>query len=76
MHAGGQIRAANVVVARGCDRSGHRVLEAHGGSRTLAARTLGLDRKTLYRKLKAYEGGHDGHEELAAQNRIDPHADS
>jgi DNA-binding NtrC family response regulator len=28
-----------------------RVLEAVGGSRTLAARTLGLDRKTLYRKL-------------------------
>jgi DNA-binding NtrC family response regulator len=30
------------------------VLEAVGGSRTLAARALGLDRKTLYRKLKAY----------------------
>jgi len=31
-----------------------RVLEAHGGSRTLAAQTLGLDRKTLYRRLKSY----------------------
>jgi two-component system response regulator HydG len=31
-----------------------KVLEAHGGSRTNAARTLGLDRKTLYRRLKAY----------------------
>ena len=31
-----------------------KVLEAHQGSRTLAARTLGLDRKTLYRKLKSY----------------------
>jgi two-component system response regulator AtoC len=30
------------------------VLEAVGGSRTLAAQALGLDRKTLYRKLKAY----------------------
>ncbi|MCA9677498.1 MAG: sigma-54-dependent Fis family transcriptional regulator [Kofleriaceae bacterium] len=34
-----------------------RVLEAHGGSRTLAAQTLGLDRKTLYRKLKSYGEG-------------------
>jgi DNA-binding NtrC family response regulator len=30
------------------------VLEAVGGSRTLAAQALGLDRKTLYRKLKLY----------------------
>jgi two-component system response regulator HydG len=28
------------------------VLEAAGGNRTLAARILGLDRKTLYRKLQ------------------------
>jgi DNA-binding NtrC family response regulator len=34
-----------------------RVLEAVGGSRTLAARTLGLDRKTLYRKLERYGTG-------------------
>jgi two-component system response regulator AtoC len=33
----------------------HRVLEAVGGSRTLAARILGVDRKTLYRKL--HSGG-------------------
>jgi len=31
-----------------------RVLQAVGGSRTEAARILGLDRKTLYRKLDAY----------------------
>jgi DNA-binding NtrC family response regulator len=31
------------------------VLEAVGGNRTLAARALGLDRKTLYRKLLGYE---------------------
>ena len=31
-----------------------RVLKAVGGSRTEAARILGLDRKTLYRKLDAY----------------------
>jgi two-component system, NtrC family, response regulator AtoC len=30
------------------------VLEAVGGNRTLAAQSLRLDRKTLYRKLKAY----------------------
>ncbi|QSQ11039.1 sigma-54-dependent transcriptional regulator [Myxococcus landrumensis] len=30
----------------------HRVLETVGGSRTLAARILGVDRKTLYRKLE------------------------
>ncbi|MEO6950861.1 MAG: sigma-54 dependent transcriptional regulator [Polyangia bacterium] len=30
------------------------VLEAVGGSRTLAAQKLGLDRKTLYRKLEQY----------------------
>jgi DNA-binding NtrC family response regulator len=30
------------------------VLDASGGNRTMAARLLGLDRKTLYRKLQAY----------------------
>jgi two-component system response regulator HydG len=38
------------------------VLEASGGNKTLAARTLGLDRKTLYRKLRQYgadAGGDD-----------------
>jgi two-component system response regulator HydG len=39
-----------------------RVLEALHGNRTLAAQTLKLDRKTLYRKLKAY-GMTDGGEE-------------
>ncbi|MBX5484633.1 MAG: sigma-54-dependent Fis family transcriptional regulator [Myxococcaceae bacterium] len=34
----------------------HKVLDALGGSRTLAARTLGIDRKTLYRKLREEEG--------------------
>ncbi len=33
------------------------MLEAVGGSRTLAAQALGLDRKTLYRKLKQYGAG-------------------
>ena len=32
-----------------------RVLEAVGGNKTLAARVLGLDRKTLYRKLERLE---------------------
>jgi two-component system response regulator HydG len=31
-----------------------RVLEASGGNKRLAARVLGLDRKTLYRKLERY----------------------
>jgi DNA-binding NtrC family response regulator len=31
----------------------HRVLQAVGGNKTLAARILGLDRKTLYRKLES-----------------------
>ena len=31
-----------------------RVLEAVGGNKTLAARILGLDRKTLYRKLERW----------------------
>ncbi len=31
-----------------------RALEALGGNRTLTAQTLGLDRKTLYRKLRGY----------------------
>jgi len=30
------------------------VLDACGGSRTIAARTLGIDRKTLYRRLRSY----------------------
>ncbi len=34
-----------------------RVLEAVGGNKTLAASTLGLDRKTLYRKLERYQQG-------------------
>lgn len=36
-----------------------RVLKAVGGSRTEAARILGLDRKTLYRKLEKYGVGTD-----------------
>jgi DNA-binding NtrC family response regulator len=36
------------------------VLEVVGGSRTLAARTLGMDRKTLYRRLEQY-GVHSEH---------------
>jgi two-component system response regulator AtoC len=40
-----------------------RVLEAVGGSKTIAAQTLGMDRKTLYRKLEQYaaqDRKHDG----------------
>jgi two-component system response regulator AtoC len=34
-----------------------RVLEAVSGNKTLAARILGFDRKTLYRKLERYNQG-------------------
>jgi two-component system response regulator HydG len=33
-----------------------RVLDAEGGNKTRAALRLGLDRKTLYRKLEEYAG--------------------
>ena len=32
-----------------------RVLESVGGNKTFAARILGLDRRTLYRKLELWE---------------------
>jgi two-component system, NtrC family, response regulator AtoC len=31
-----------------------RVLQSAGGNKSIAARILGLDRKTLYRRLDAY----------------------
>ena len=34
------------------------VLEAVGGQRTRAAEILGVDRKTLYRKLERWQGHH------------------
>jgi DNA-binding NtrC family response regulator len=37
-----------------------RVLEAEGGNKTRAAQRLGLDRKTLYRKLEEYAGSPKG----------------
>jgi len=38
-----------------------RVLDAVGGNKTLASKVLGLDRKTLYRKLERYQAlGDDG----------------
>ena len=38
----------------------HRVLKACGGNKSEAARVLGLDRRTLYRKLERY-GDHEAH---------------
>ncbi len=35
----------------------HHVLKSVGDNRTMAAKILGLDRKTLYRKLQRYDGG-------------------
>jgi two-component system response regulator AtoC len=43
-----------------------RALEALGGNRTLTAQVLGLDRKTLYRKLRGYGAG--------AEKDVDPSA--
>jgi two-component system response regulator HydG len=37
-----------------------RVLEAEGGNKTRAAQRLGLDRKTLYRKLEEYAAPEPG----------------
>jgi DNA-binding NtrC family response regulator len=37
-----------------------RVMEAVGGNKTLAARVLGMGRKTLYRKLEQYGSGETG----------------
>ena len=36
------------------------VLDAVDGNRTMAARVLGFDRKTLYRKLQRYDQEEDG----------------
>ena len=36
------------------ERYVRRVLAVHGGNKSLTARTLGLDRKTLYRRLRRY----------------------
>ena len=38
-------------------RTFFHVLETVGGNKTLAARILGYDRRTMYRKLKRFEGG-------------------
>lgn len=43
----------------------HRVLASAGGNKTQAARSLGIDTKTLYNKLKSYESS-----ELLARKRI------
>jgi two-component system response regulator HydG len=37
-----------------------RVLTAEGGNKTRAAQRLGLDRKTLYRKLEEYAAAETG----------------
>ena len=47
------------------------VLRSVGGNRALASRFLGLDRKTLYRKLKAYQSES---QPPSARPRVDSHA--
>ena len=42
-----------------------RVLDASGGNKTIAARVLGLDRKTLHRKLERWGQGSQGGEPAA-----------
>jgi two-component system response regulator AtoC len=44
----------------------HRVLEAVGGNKTLAAQVLGFDRRTLYRKLERV------HRESSSEPKSDP----
>jgi DNA-binding NtrC family response regulator len=46
------------------------VLRSVGGNRALASRFLGLDRKTLYRKLKAYQAEGDT---KTLRSRVDSH---
>ncbi|HEY3500132.1 MAG TPA: sigma 54-interacting transcriptional regulator, partial [Polyangiaceae bacterium] len=48
------------------------VLRSVGGNRALASRFLGLDRKTLYRKLKAYQS--EQTEPHPPRSRVDSHA--
>ena len=45
------------------------VLGAVGSNKTMAARILGLDRKTLYRKLRQYQAGTDA--EIADSSAVD-----
>jgi two-component system response regulator PilR (NtrC family)/two-component system response regulator HydG len=51
-----------------------RVLQAEGGNKTRAAQRLGLDRKTLYRKLEEY-GRAPGDNAAAAETLDDRHSD-
>jgi two-component system response regulator HydG len=54
-----------------------KVLEALGGNKASAARLLGMDRRTLYRKLERWSAagaGHEKHEEFGESVRERPHA--
>ena len=46
-----------------------RVMESVGGNKTLAARILGFDRKTLYRKLERYDADGELLDEPAPRSR-------
>jgi two-component system response regulator HydG len=50
-----------------------QVLEAMGGNKASAARALGVDRRTLYRKLERWAGG--GRNEPDGSSSTDGHAD-
>jgi transcriptional regulator with PAS, ATPase and Fis domain len=52
-----------------------RVLEAEGGNKTRAAQRLGLDRKTLYRKLEEYAAPSPGAAAEGSSAPDDPDAD-
>jgi two-component system response regulator HydG len=47
-----------------------RVLSVTGGNKTRAARVLGLDRRTLYRKLERYEAETQGGAPLSTTPRL------
>jgi two-component system response regulator HydG len=52
-----------------------RVLRAVGGNKSLASRFLGLDRKTLYRKLKAFREQTAAEPAIQPRSRLESHPD-
>ena len=52
----GEVRITEQAVNSYLDKHYHKILEKTGGNKYQAAQVLGIDRKTLYRKLAEIEG--------------------